>query len=74
VQGYREIVGDTVFFRFTKELLARFEHDNISTREFIAFAVQRSGLDAADRAQLRSYFEQWLYGETKPTILPESFN
>ena len=73
VQGYREIVGDRVFFRFTKELLSRFEHDNISTREFIAFAVARSGLSSADRALLRDYFEQWLYGETKPTILPEAF-
>jgi aminopeptidase N len=73
VQGYREIVGDRTFFRFTKELLSRFEHDNISTLEFIAFAVARSGLSSADRALLRDYFEQWLYGETKPTILPEAF-
>ena len=32
VQGYREIVGDSVFFRFVEELASRFEHDNISTR------------------------------------------
>ncbi len=73
VQGYREIVGDDVFFRFTKELAARFRHDNIATREFIAFAVARSGLNPADQALLRDYFQQWLYGETKPTILPEVF-
>ena len=53
VQGYREIVGDDVFFEFAQDLARRFEHDNISTREFIAFAVARSGLDRADRAQLR---------------------
>ena len=35
---------------------------------------QRSGLRSADRALLRDYFEQWLYGETRPTILPESFD
>ena len=73
VQGYREIVGDDVFFRFAKELAARFAYDNISTREFIAFAVARSGLNPADQALLRDYFQQWLYGETKPTILPEAF-
>jgi hypothetical protein len=73
VQGYREIIGDNAFFRFTKELASRFEHDNISTREFIAFAVARSGLKPADRTLLRDYFEQWLYGEKKPTILPDSF-
>ena len=73
VQGYLEIVGDTVFFRFAKDLARRFEHDNISTREFIGFAVARSGLSRADRALLRDYFEEWLYGETKPSILPEAF-
>ena len=73
VQGYREIVGDDALFDFVRDLARRFEHDNISTREFIRFAVSRSGLDRADRAQLRGYFAQWLYGETKPTILPEHF-
>ncbi len=73
VQGYREIVGDDAFFEFVRDLAERFEHDNISTREFIRFAVARSGLDRADRALLRDYFDQWLYGETKPTILPGDF-
>ncbi len=74
VQGFREIVGDAVFFRFVKDLTGRFEHGNISTRQFIGFAVARSGLARADRALLRDFFDQWLYGETRPTILPESFH
>jgi aminopeptidase N len=73
VQGYREIVGDTAFFRFVKDLTHAFEHDNISTKEFIDFAVAHSGLGAADRVQLRSYFHQWLYGVTRPTIVPDNF-
>lgn len=74
VQAYREIVGDEVFFRFTKALARNFAYGNISTAEFIDFAVARSGLSGADRALLRDFFDQWLYGETRPTILPESFD
>lgn len=73
VQGYREIVGDDVFFENTRDLARRFEHRNISTREFVRFAVARSGLDRADRALLRDYFDQWLYGEVRPSVLPENF-
>jgi hypothetical protein len=73
LQGYREIVGDTTFFQFARALVQEFEHDNISTQEFIDFAVAKSGLGAADQARLRDYFDQWLYGETRPTITPDSF-
>ena len=73
LQGYREIVGDVVFFRFARALAREFEHDNISTAEFIRFAVARSGLGWSDRGRLRDYFDQWLYGETRPTITPDTF-
>jgi hypothetical protein len=36
-------------------------------------AKELSGLTGADLALLDDYFRQWLYGETKPTILPEDF-
>jgi hypothetical protein len=73
VQGYREIVGDQRFFEFTRDLLEEFAYDNVSTKEFIAFAKQQSGLTGADLQLLDVYFEQWLYGETKPTVVPEDF-
>jgi aminopeptidase N len=73
VQGYREIVGDQRFFDFTRDLLEEFAYDNVSTDEFIAFAKQQSGLTGADLQLLDVYFEQWLYGETKPTVVPEDF-
>ena len=73
IQGYREIVGDDVFFAFVQAIQAQFAYGNISTAEFIDVALDSSGLQGADLALLNDYFQQWLYGETKPTILPEAF-
>jgi aminopeptidase N len=73
VQGYREIVGDESFLAFAKAIQRRFRHGNISTTEFIDFAVRRSRFRGDERALLEDFFQEWLYGETKPTILPEDF-
>lgn len=73
LQGYREIVGDDRFFEFARELLTTFAYGNVSTEEFIETAKAVSGFTGADLALLDDYFQQWLYGETKPTILPEDF-
>ena len=73
IQGYREIVGDDVFFAFVQAIQAQFVYGNISTAEFIDVALDSSGFQGADLALLNDYFQQWLYGETKPTILPEAF-
>jgi aminopeptidase N len=73
VQGYREIVGDTVFFQFVKAIAQRFVHGNISTAEFVDFALEWSGLRGDRRALLAEYFQQWLYGQSRPTIVPETF-
>ena len=73
VQGYREIVGDDVFFGFAEEVQQQFAYGNISTAEFIAAALASSGLQGARLSLLGDYFQQWLYGETKPTIVPDDF-
>ena len=73
VQGYREIVGDQRFFAFAQLLQRKYAYDNLSTQEFIAEAKRASGLKGAKLALLDQYFQQWLYGTTKPTIVPESF-
>jgi aminopeptidase N len=73
VEGYREIVGDERFFRLARYLISRFEHGNISTDEFIAKAKRASGFSGAKLALLDQYFQQWLYGTTKPTIVPGDF-
>ena len=74
VEGYREIVGDQTFFAFAHDLLADRAHGNISTDEFIAAAKSASGFSGAKLALLDDYFQQWLYGETKPTIVPGDFS
>lgn len=73
LQGYREIVGDERFFELARTLNVRFAYDTISTSEFIAEAKRASGLRGAQLTLLDDYFQQWLYGESRPTILPESF-
>jgi hypothetical protein len=50
----------------------RCAYGNISAAEFIDFALDRSGL-RGDRLALLSEYLQWLYGQTKPTILPDAF-
>jgi aminopeptidase N len=73
VEGYREIVGDGRFFAFARELIRDHRHGNISTEQFIAEAKAASGLSGAELDLLDEYFQQWLYGTTKPTILPDDF-
>jgi len=51
----------------------KYRYGNISTAQFIAEAKKASGLKGAKLSLLDQYFQQWLYGQTKPTILPESF-
>ncbi len=36
-------------------------------------AKERSGLQGAELALLDTYFRQWLYGTTKPTVVPADF-
>ena len=74
LQGYREIVGDKRFFKLAKKLIRDYAYSNISTAEFIAEAKKASGLKGAKLALLDQYFQQWLYGTSKPTVLPESFS
>ena len=74
VEGYREIVGNQAFFAFAHDLLADRAHGNISTDEFIAAAKSASGFSGAKLDLLDDYFQLWLYGETKPSIVPGDFS
>jgi aminopeptidase N len=73
LQGYREIIGESAFLEFAKALAAEFAYDNISSEEFVDFALDFSGFSGAELTLLEDYFEQWLYGDVQPTILPEDF-
>ncbi len=73
IEGTRQILGAEGFDEFVQELFARFAYENISTQEFIALAKEVSGFSGAQLDLLDDFYEQWLYGEVKPTILPEDF-
>lgn len=73
LEGFREIIGPAAFDDFAKALQTQFAHGNIDTPEFITFAEQHSGLSGAQLTRLDDYFQQWLYGTTKPTITPDNF-
>ncbi len=73
LEGLRQIVGDDAFFAFARDIEDTYGYGNISTAEFIALAKADSGLAGAELDQLDQYFQQWLYGTVKPTILPSDF-
>ena len=73
LEGYRQIVGDTKFFEFAQQLTTRYRYGNVSTRQVIALALEISDFTGAEAALLTDYFDQWLYGTTRPTITPASF-
>ena len=74
VQGTREIIGEPRFRALIRTLMSEFRYGNISSRGFIAEVKHASGFGGARLALLSQFLEQWIYGETKPTILPEDFS
>ena len=73
LEGYREIIGEAAFDAFCRSLQAGLAYSNISTPDFIARAKAASGFSGARLQLLDDYFQQWLYGTTKPTITPDDF-
>jgi aminopeptidase N len=73
LEGYRQIVGDAKFFELAAELQSRYGYGNVTTAQTIALAEEISGFTGAQLDLLDDYFQQWLYGKVKPTILPASF-
>ena len=74
VQGTREIIGEPRFRALIRVLMTDYRYGNISSRQFIAEVKRVSGFGGARLALLDQFLEQWIYGETKPTILPEDFS
>jgi hypothetical protein len=73
LEGFREIIGAGPFDDFARGLQTQFAHGNIDAPQFIAFAEQSSGFTGAELSKLGDYFQQWLFGTTKPTLTPTSF-
>ena len=73
VQATREILGPSGFADLISAFLQGHRYGNVSTQEFIATAKEISGFTGAKLALLDQFYEQWLYGTTRPTILPDDF-
>ncbi len=73
LEGYHQIVGDERFFEFARALVDEFGYGNISLNEFVDRAKDFSGLEGAQLQLLDDYFQQWLFLEDQPTILPDDF-
>jgi aminopeptidase N len=73
LEGYRQIVGDERFFDFARALVDEFGYGNISLNEFVDLAKDFSGLEGEQLELLDDYFQEWLFLEAQPTILPEDF-
>jgi aminopeptidase N len=73
LEGYHQIVGNERFFHFVRELVDEFGYGNVSLDEFVDLAKEMSGLEAGQLQLLDDYFQQWLFAEEQPTILPDDF-
>jgi aminopeptidase N len=60
LHALRKAVGDADFFRILKTWAERKRNGNATTGEFIAVAEEVAG------ESLRTLFDAWLYGRTKP--------
>ena len=66
IEGYRQIVGDIKFFEFAQALTSRYRYGNVTTQQVIALALEISDFTGAELTLLGDYFQQWLYGTTRP--------
>ena len=74
VEGTRQIIG-----RAALPGADRDADDRLPLRQHQLARLHRrgqgaSGFGGARLALLDQFLEQWIYGETKPTILPEDFS
>jgi hypothetical protein len=77
IEGLREIIGESSFQALIKAWQTNYRYGNADTAAFIALAKQvaadKSGFEASNLGKLDAYFQQWLFGTTKPTLNPTSF-
>ena len=73
IEGYRQIVGDTTFFGFAKQLQTDFAYSTVEASDFTDLALTESGFSGAELTLLQAYFDEWLFSTDKPTIVPDDF-
>ena len=72
-EGYRQIVGQSTFFDFARELQSRFAYGNVSSQDVVNLALEISGFEGDDLALLEEYFDQWLNQAGRPTLTAGNF-
>jgi hypothetical protein len=77
LEAYRQIVGNSTFFAFQRALVTEHAYGSISSAQFIALArrvaQERSGFVPSYLARLDEFFQQWLYGIGRPSLVPATF-
>jgi aminopeptidase N len=77
LEAYRQVVGHATFVAFQRALLTEYAYSSISTEQFIALArrlaQERSGFPVSYLSRLDEFFQQWLYGRTRPSLTPATF-
>jgi aminopeptidase N len=77
IEGLRQILGESAFRELIKAWQTNYRHGNADTAAFRALAAQvaadKAGFEASNLSKLDTYFQQWLFGTTKPTLNPTSF-
>jgi aminopeptidase N len=71
IQATYEILGEDGFETLVDRLVTDFRYGNISTQQYVDLVAEVSGFTGADLEELLEFYDQWLYGEEKPTMLPE---
>ncbi len=61
LEALREKIGDAAFFNVMRDWATLNRYGNVTTRQFIDLAEQRSGMN------LERFFDVWLYQPDKPT-------
>jgi aminopeptidase N len=72
-EGYRQIVGQSTFFDFARELQSRFAYGDVSSLDVVDLALEISGFEGDDLALLEEYFDQWLNQAGRPTLTAGDF-
>jgi aminopeptidase N len=73
LEALRQIVGNGRFLELARTWHADHRYGHGTTAEFIALAKSKSGLSGGDLTKLDTFFGQWLFGTTMPTITGANF-
>jgi aminopeptidase N len=73
LEALHQIMGRANFLDLASDWHAGHRHGHGTTAQFIALAKDRSGFSGANLAKLDTFFQQWLFGTTMPTITGSNF-